>query len=144
MTSSSKALIDELIDRFDRSTNNLREALKRFIDHGERPDADARASGAFAYPEIRIRYGGDTARSKTGRAWGRLAEAGTYSVSVTQPRLFRDYLAEQLDFLMSNYDIEVEVGASKQEIIVVLPEPAKDICSKSTRSHGMAMPASVR
>ncbi len=116
MTSSSAALIDELIDRFDRSTNNLREALRRFIERGEKPDADARAAGAFVYPEIRIGYGGDTARSKTGRAWGRLAEAGTYSVSVTQPRLFRDYLTEQLDFLMSNYDIEVEVGASKQEI----------------------------
>ncbi len=112
----SAPYLDELATRFDRSVNHLREALRAFIEEGERPAADLRASGAFTYPELRIHYRGDPAKSKTGRAWGRLGEAGTYAVSVTRPDLFRDYLAEQLDFLLTNYDIEVEIGQSSQEI----------------------------
>jgi AMP nucleosidase len=113
---TSAPYLDALTSRFDQSVDNLRRALQAFIERGERPDPEWRAAGAFVYPEIRIRYRGDPAKSVTGRAWGRLAEPGTYSVSVTRPRLFRDYLAEQLDFLLSNYDIDVEIGDSAQEI----------------------------
>ena len=112
----SAPYLDELATRFERSVEHLREALRAFIEEGERPAPDLRASGAFTYPELRIHYRGDPAKSKTGRAWGRLGEAGTYAVSVTRPDLFRDYLAEQLDFLLTNYDIEVEIGQSSQEI----------------------------
>jgi AMP nucleosidase len=115
-TTRSAPFLDELATRFDRSVANLRSALTAFIDNGVRPDPQWRASGAFAYPELRVRYWGDPAKSSTGRAWGRLGEAGTYAVSVTQPRLFRDYLAEQLDFLLENYDIDVDVCTGTQEI----------------------------
>ena len=113
---SSAPYLDELTSRFDRSVGNLRKALQAFIRDGTRPEPEWRSSGAFVYPEIRIYYRGDPAKSVTGRAWGRLAEAGTYAVSVTRPELFRDYLGEQLDFLMRNYEIEVEIGDSNQEI----------------------------
>jgi AMP nucleosidase len=114
--SPSAPILDQLTERFNRSVGNLREALAAFIRDGTRPEAEQRAAGAFAYPELRIHYRGDFAKSVTGRAWGRLAEPGTYAISVTRPDLFRDYLLEQLDFLTSNYDIEVEVGDSGQEI----------------------------
>ena len=114
--SPSAPFLDELADRYDRSIGNLRDSLRNFIHHGTRPDQGWRASGAFTYPELRIHYRGDSAKSKTGRAWGRLGDAGTYAISVTQPALFRDYLAEQLDFLISNYDIEIEIAQSRQEI----------------------------
>jgi AMP nucleosidase len=113
---ASAPYLDELTARFDRSVDNLRRCLQAFIRDGTRPDQQWRATGAFAYPELRIRYAGDPAKSPTGRAWGRLGEAGTYAVTVTQPRLFRDYLAEQLDFLLSNYDIDVDVRTGTQEI----------------------------
>ena len=116
MNPQIEAILDEIARRFDKSIDNLRAALERFNRDGTRPDQAWRASGAFVYPEIRIHYGGDPAKSVTGRAWGRLAEPGTYAVSVTRPDLFRDYLAEQLDFLLSNYDIKVEIGDSRQEI----------------------------
>jgi AMP nucleosidase len=41
---------------------------------------------------------------------------GDYAVSVTQPALFRDYLAEQLDYLIEDYGAEVRVGRSDEEI----------------------------
>jgi len=112
----SHAILDELSVRFERSVSNLRAAILDYVRDGIRPCAEARANGAFVYPEIRIRYQGDPAKSVTGRAWGRLGAAGTYAVSVTRPDLFRDYLLEQLGFLLDNYDIEVEVGDSGQEI----------------------------
>jgi AMP nucleosidase len=114
--SPSTRFLDELTARYVASVDNLRGALAAFIQDGTRPDQEWRAAGAFTYPELRIHYRGDPAKSKTGRAWGRLGEAGTYAISVTQPVLFRDYLAEQLDFLLANYDIEVEIGQSAQEI----------------------------
>jgi AMP nucleosidase len=112
----SAPYLDELTARFDRSVDNLREALQAFIKDGVRPDQEWRATGAFVYPEIRINYRGDPPKSSAGRAWGRLGATGTYAISVTRPRLFRAYLAEQLDFLLRNYDIDVEIGDSRQEI----------------------------
>ena len=48
-------LIDRLCAIYDESVANLRGALARYLKNGERPDpAEARASGLFAYPELRI------------------------------------------------------------------------------------------
>jgi AMP nucleosidase len=101
---------------FVESVANLRSALTAYIQSGTLPDPEARKSGAFAYPEIRIDYHGDPAKSATGRAYGRLATAGRYVQSVTRPALFGDYIREQLDFLIDNYDIEIAIGRSRQEI----------------------------
>jgi len=108
--------IDQLQSLFSESVGNLRSALSRFIQSGEVPDAAWRQSGAFAYPEIRIDYHGDPAKSTVGRAYGRLTIPGRYAVAVTRPALFADYIGEQLDFLLSNYDIDIEIGKSAQEI----------------------------
>ncbi len=108
--------LDQLQALFDQSVNNLRTGLTAFIERGETPDPAWRAAGAFTYPEVRIRYHGDPAKSSIGRAYGRLTTPGVYAMSVTRPDLFRDYLGEQLDFLARNYDIEIETGSSSQEI----------------------------
>jgi AMP nucleosidase len=108
--------VEQLKEIFSRSVQNLQRALARFIEGGTIPDANWRKDGAFAYPELRIRYHGDPAKSPTGRAFGRLTAPGLYAQSVTRPELFEDYLTEQIDFLLGNYDIEVEVGRSRQEI----------------------------
>jgi AMP nucleosidase len=117
MTESRSApYLRQLQAIFSESVQNLKGALQRFIEEGEAPDPDWRKSGAFAYPELRIRYHGDPAKSPAGRAYGRLTTPGLYAQSVTRPELFADYLSEQLDFLLGNYDIEIEVGRSSQEI----------------------------
>jgi len=112
----SSPYIDQLKTLFAESVNNLRVALDDFIRAGKLPDASAREAGAFAYPEIRIQYHGDPAKSSVGRAYGRLTTPGRYAMSVTQPALFADYIGDQLDFLLANYDIEIEIGRSAQEI----------------------------
>jgi AMP nucleosidase len=114
--SPSAPYVQQLVANFSESVDNLKAALTRYIESGETPDPDARKAGAFAYPELRIRYHGDPAKSLAGAAYGRLTTPGLYAQSVTRPDLFADYLTEQLDFLLGNYDIEIEVGRSSQEI----------------------------
>ena len=112
----SLAYIDALDALYRESVTALRGALSRYIMSGERPDPAARAAGAFCYPEIRVRYDGSPAATAPGRAFGRLHVPGDYAVSVTQPALFRDYLAEQLDYLIEDYGAEVSIGRSDEEI----------------------------
>jgi AMP nucleosidase len=114
--SRSAPYVEQLKEIFSESVQNLQGALARFIESGTLPDEKRRKDGAFAYPELRIRYHGDPAKSPTGRAFGRLTAPGLYAQSVTRPELFEDYLTEQIDFLLGNYDVEVEVGRSRQEI----------------------------
>ncbi|HEY7811405.1 MAG TPA: AMP nucleosidase [Allosphingosinicella sp.] len=110
------AIIDELIAISDSSSSALRSALAAYLSRGERPDPEARTKGAFAYPELRIHYRYDTPSKFPGRAFGRLNQPGEYAISVARPKLFRKYLAEQLGFLMRDYDVDVSVGRSASEI----------------------------
>jgi AMP nucleosidase len=112
----SYALVDELDRIYRSSVQALRHALGRYIDHGERPDEAARAAGAFAYPELRLRYDGSEPRAHATRAFGRLTRPGDYAVTLTQPALFREYLAGQIDLLVDDYGAEVGVARGRQEI----------------------------
>jgi AMP nucleosidase len=109
-------LVDSLCDTFDESVAALRNALARYFACGERPDPEARAGGAFAYPELRVDYRYDQPAKFPARSFGRLNQPGRYAISVARPRLFRDYLIEQLGFLVRDYGVEVSVGRSGSEI----------------------------
>lgn len=110
------ALIDSLCEIADQSVSSLRSALARYLRSGERPDPDARAQGLFAYPELRVDYRHDQPAEFPTRAYGRLNRPGHYATSIAQPRLFRKYLAEQLQLLVEDYQVEVSVGRSASEI----------------------------
>ena len=110
------AHVDTLEALYRDAVGALRGALSQYIATGERPDPAARAAGVFCYPEIRVRYDGAPSASAPGRAFGRLHIPGDYAVSVTQPQLFRDYIAEQLDYLVQDYGAEVTIGRSNAEI----------------------------
>lgn len=116
MSSQSTQIVDELQRRHGESVQALRTALRTYIETGGRPDVQARAQGLFAYPELRIRYAGGGPRPRLSRAYGRLTQPGDYATTVTQPALFREYLTEQLDFLLGDFGVDVAVGASRQEI----------------------------
>jgi AMP nucleosidase len=110
------AIIDQLCDMYDESVAALRSALARYLTKGERPDPDERAAGLFAYPELRIDYHDDKPVNFPARAFARLNQPGRYAISIARPRQFRKYLAEQLGFLVRDYEIEVSVGRSASEI----------------------------
>ena len=108
--------LHELNRVYDNATEALKQALRNFIDHGKLPDSDARARGAFCYPELVIRYHPDTLIPAISRSFGKFSEAGDYATTITQPHLFARYLREQLEPIIRDYPVEIEVRASNTEI----------------------------
>ncbi len=111
-----QAVIDRLDALYNQSVSNLRQAVKTFLETGERADAEARANGLFSYPKLTISWFGDKPQNLETRAFGRLSRPGVYTTTVTRPDLFRNYLLEQLTLLSDEYGATFEVGPSDQEI----------------------------
>ncbi len=118
MTNSAEAhaIVDQLAAIYDQSVENLRRALAAYVDDRALPDPTARAEGCFAYPELRVRYGGKMSRPTPSRAFARLNQPGSYAASIARPDLFRDYLIDQLEHLARDYDVDISVGRSASEI----------------------------
>ena len=109
-------IIDALEVLYSEAAGALSSALERYLHNGETPDVEARAAGAFCYPELIISYNPDGPPPPISRAFGKMSEAGTYATTITQPEFFRRYLVEQLEPLLRDYEIEVEVRRSTSEI----------------------------
>jgi len=113
---NAHATVDQLAAIYDESVANLRRALASYVEDRTVPDPRSRKKGAFAYPELRIDYGGKVPSPLPSRAFARLNQPGTYATSVARPELFRDYLVDQLEHLARDYDVTVSVGRSASEI----------------------------
>jgi AMP nucleosidase len=124
----AETIVAELTSLYDGAVERLRAALTAYINTGERPHPDMRAQAAFAYPEIRLHYRGMRENHVPLRSFGRLTTPGDYAISVTRPALFADYLVEQLDLLMEDYDVEVEAAPGRQEIpFAYVLDPGHDL-----------------
>ena len=108
--------IAALADHYDRSVGNLQNAIRAYVEHGKAPDPADRRNGSFSYPMLRIEYGGQEHSVIPSLSFGRLNAQGIYSTTVTRPRLFADYQTEQLSLLRENYDVNITVEPSTQEI----------------------------
>ena len=108
-------IVDQLAAIYEESVANLRQALATYVQDRMAPDPAERANGCFAYPELRIDYGGVPKTSPT-RAFARLNQSGVYATSIARPDLFRDYLVDQLEHLDRDYDVTISVGRSASEI----------------------------
>ncbi|MEL7451753.1 MAG: AMP nucleosidase [Pseudomonadota bacterium] len=113
---SSDQIIDALEAIYAEAVDALSAALSRYLKEGTPPDGEARAAGAFCYPELAIRYNPDGPPPPISRSFGKLSEAGTYVSTITRPNFFRAYLKEQLDRLLADYPLEVEVRRSASEM----------------------------
>ena len=111
-----QTIIEDLQRLYDQSVANLRTDIAAFAKDGTTPPASRRGDGSYCYPELRMTFGGEGEPSDRSRAFGRLESVGTYKTTVTQPRLFADYLLEQLELITSDYTVELETGVSTQEI----------------------------
>ncbi|MBU0669234.1 MAG: AMP nucleosidase, partial [Alphaproteobacteria bacterium] len=112
--------IDQILDKlqsvYDAAVERLRSDVMAFGRDRTLPPPERRKDGSYTYPELRLRFRGGDQPADRSRAFGRLNAPGLYTTTVTRPALFRDYLAEQLQLISSNYEIEVEVGSSQQEM----------------------------
>ncbi|WNO52739.1 AMP nucleosidase [Stakelama saccharophila] len=109
-------IVNELDRLYSASVDRLKSALDTYLTTGKPPTPDTRRDGSFAYPEVQIRYRGGKDSPTPPRSFGRLVEPGFYRASVTKPAMFADYLTEQINLLMEDYDVEVEAIAGRQEI----------------------------
>jgi AMP nucleosidase len=110
------AVVDRLAAIYDESVANLRHSLADYVRGRKLPDPGARSKGCFAYPELRVDYAAKLPRPAVGRAFARFNQPGTYATSIARPALFRDYLVDQLEHLLRDYDVRVSVGRSASEI----------------------------
>ena len=113
---SIEQTLDRLEKIYDAAVERLREDVIAFGREREIPAPERRSDGSYAYPELRLRFRGGDQPEDRNRAFGRLNAPGLYTTTVTRPALFRDYLREQLELIDENYEVEIEVGSSKQEI----------------------------
>ncbi|MFM5885146.1 MAG: AMP nucleosidase [Novosphingobium sp.] len=113
---TTETIIAELVRVYEQAVTTLRSDVIAYATDGTLPPADRRASGAWCYPELKVTYRGVETRPDLARAFGRLAHDGTFTTTVTRPALFADYLSEQLELLAGDYEIEISVGRSAQEI----------------------------
>jgi AMP nucleosidase len=110
------AIVERLIEEYDRSVSALRAALKAFLADGLRPDPANRLNGTYAYPELRLHWSGESGYPRISRAYARIGLPGHYATTVTRPAMFKDYLVEQLALMMQDFGVTLDVGRSMQEI----------------------------
>ena len=132
------AIVERLEEEYEKSVSALRTALKAFLTEGKRPDPSLRDSGAFAYPELRLTWSGESGYPAIGRAYARLSDPGVYTTTVTRPAVFRDYLVEQLSLLIEDFKVEVEVGRSFQEIPFPYVLDGSDVVLDATMTAAIA------
>jgi AMP nucleosidase len=106
--------VDRLEQIYDRAVTSLIECVRRFAEKVVAPTADERA--LFRYPELRVTYLPGGPAPRLARAYGQLMWPGEYTVTITQPAYFRDYLIEQLTLLVQDYGAELTVRVSDTEI----------------------------
>ncbi len=109
-------IINELDALYKAAVELLRADVMAFGRDGTLPPPERRKDGSYAYPELVMRFAGGEQPHDRSRAFGRLNAPGTYATTVTRPRMFADYLTEQLALIGSDYDVSLEVRASRQEI----------------------------
>jgi len=111
---SAEQAVERLIELYQAATTALAGALKCYGRERSLPSEDERKW--FYYPELRLHYQGQDEVKNTVRAWGKVEAPGLYRMTVTQPLAFRRYLLAQLRPLLEEYEVQLEVGLSRQAI----------------------------
>lgn len=109
-------IINQLVTEYESSVKRLQTALAAYLKDKTAPSADQRANNDFCYPELIITYAGKMRASKSNLAFGKLEKVGTFRTTFTKPDLFAEYIGEQLDLLVEQYELDISVGRSSQEI----------------------------
>ncbi|MHA6317171.1 AMP nucleosidase [Altererythrobacter sp. CAU 1778] len=113
---TSTQILEELTKLHDAATSRLRDDIAAYVRDGTLPPPERRRDGSYCYPALHLRFRGEGEPTDRSRAYGRLDRIGTYTTTVTRPRLFGDYIREQLDLIGEDYEIELSVAPSDQEI----------------------------
>jgi AMP nucleosidase len=113
---TSADIIAQLQTLYDEAVAALSEALAAYAESGRTPGPEALLDRRFCYPSLSIDYREPVNDPGTRRSFGRLTRPGRYTTTVTRPAMFADYLASQLDLLLADYEVDISVGRSDQQI----------------------------
>jgi AMP nucleosidase len=113
---NAAAIVERLKAEYQQSVDSLRRDLKAFLATRAPPDPAIRAGGAYVYPALRMAYVAKGPSPRLPRAYARFSQSGIYATTITRPDLFHAYLTEQLTLLLADFEVEVEVVRSDQEI----------------------------
>ena len=102
----AQAAVDRLIALYDRNIDFLRQNFAAFTK-GQTDNARFRA----CYPQVTISVSSHS-RIDNRLAFGFVANPGTYATTITRPRLYRNYLEEQLSLLIKSHNAPVQIGES--------------------------------
>ena len=107
----ARQAVECLVRLYDRNTAFIRSAFEAYAAGRLPVNTRARAY----YPALRIRVG--TYQEVDSRlSYGYVVEPGVYVTSIAQPKLYFDYLCEQVSLLIRNHKVKVEVGESDMPI----------------------------
>lgn len=113
---SIEGVLDKLSLLYTNAIGSLRDAIAIYVKEGRIPDIVDRKKGLFAYPELCVTWQGKVDQCEKTRAYARFVKKGDYTITVTQPELFRAYLVDQLSILQQDYDVSFAVRPSQIEI----------------------------
>ena len=111
---SPQAAVEQLIAFHATAIKALKTSLDVYFDERTAPKPSDRDN--FCYPELRVTYTAHGLQPSISRAYAKFQGPGTYVTTVTQPAHFQRYLISQLKHLVEDYDAQIEVGISTQEI----------------------------
>src|SRR6056297_1940388 len=109
-------ILEQLQQHYSDAVTTLRADVIAYGQTGAIPPERKRHDGSYAYPQLTLHYSGIGEPKDRSRAFGRLEIPGTYTTTITRPDLFTSYLAEQLELIAAEYEIDVSVSRSRQEI----------------------------
>ncbi len=108
--SSANDAVKALCALYEISTQFLRDKFNGALK-GEKITGRYRAF----YPEIQISTSSHT-RVNSRLAYGYVPEPGQYSITVTRPEMFKEYLEAQIELLMENHGVPVTIALSDTPI----------------------------
>ncbi|MBH0112784.1 AMP nucleosidase [Novosphingobium sp. YJ-S2-02] len=106
----------ELVRVYEAAVTCLKADIAAYVENGTLPPPERRSERCWTYPKLTVTYSGREREAVYGRAFGRLVDTGVYETTITRPHLFADYLREQLALLDFEYEIDIAVEPSDQEI----------------------------
>ncbi|MCA1935676.1 MAG: AMP nucleosidase, partial [Asticcacaulis sp.] len=118
--------VASLRDIYVAAVKALQTDLQAYLTDRSKPSKAAREQGRYCYPRLIVVWKGvdeedDDAplhlrHPVVNRAFARFSRPGTYSSSITRPDLFGEEIRTQLELLQTDYNAEISVGVSDQEI----------------------------
>lgn len=101
-------VVDRLISLYEAAIAQIEKNFETFAKTGKKPGKNP------VYPYLGVEV--DAVPHTTTLAYGKVPRPGFYGTTITAPRLFRDYLIEQLSLLMQSCQAEMYVGKSHTPI----------------------------